>query len=177
MADIALKDLPDLASKPADAQYLVRSDATTPKEGLLSDALMFAGYSKDDEAADLENKTLLGSCVVGSSADQVPVSASEIQIGTDGSLITFIAHVRGDVIVPAIADGASGEVAVTVTGAAVTDMAFAQFSEAFIDALKMQARVTAADTVTLRFTNHSGGAYAGATLEFDVLVMRLAAAP
>lgn len=174
MADLAVKDLPDLGSKPADAQYIVRSDGTTPKEGLLSDELMFDGYSKDDEAADLENKTLTGSCVVGDASDQVPISASEVQIGTSGSLFTYIKYARGDVVVPAILAGASGEVNVTIAGAAITDMVFAQFSESFLDALTMQARVTASNTVTLRFTNHSAGNYAGATLEFDVLVVRLA---
>lgn len=58
---------------------------------------------------------------------------------------------------PSIAGGASAYVQITVTNAAVGDFVVASLDPANRD-IAVTAQVTAADTVTIWATNHSGGA-------------------
>lgn len=57
---------------------------------------------------------------------------------------------------PSLADGAGASTTVTVTGAALGDVALASFSLS-TQGITVTANVTAADTVTVRFQNESGG--------------------
>lgn len=57
---------------------------------------------------------------------------------------------------PSLADGAGASTTVTVTGAALGDMAIASFSLS-TQGITVTANVTAADTVTVRFQNETGG--------------------
>jgi len=57
---------------------------------------------------------------------------------------------------PSLADGAGTTTTVTVTGAALGDMAQASFSLA-TSGITISAWVSAADTVSVRFQNESGG--------------------
>lgn len=71
---------------------------------------------------------------------------------------------------PSLADGAGATTTVTVTGAALGDMAQASFSLA-TSGITITAWVSAADTVSVRFQNESGGALdiASGTLKAWVL--------
>lgn len=57
---------------------------------------------------------------------------------------------------PSLADGAEASTTVTVTGAALGDFALASFSLS-TQAIKLAAEVTATNTVTVTFHNHTGG--------------------
>jgi hypothetical protein len=70
--------------------------------------------------------------------------------------------------------GVTATQAVTVSGAAVGDHVIISVPDLNTDGIAFAGRVTAANTVTLRLTNYSGGAINLAALTVSVIVMGFA---
>ncbi len=79
--------------------------------------------------------------------------------GTDwNEFVTVLRATSGNVNPPSIANGAVWETTVTVAGASANDCALAQFAGAAAAGITILANVSAANTVTVTFWNHSGAA-------------------
>lgn len=87
---------------------------------------------------------------------------------------SVIHHVATDLTVGAVGAASSVEVAVTVPGAAVGDLVLFAARQANVTAVSFGGgRVSAANTVQLRFTNGSAaGATPPATDDYDVYIIQ-----
>lgn len=83
-------------------------------------------------------------------------------------------RLTGDVTTAGTASGAGETLTKTVTGAAAGDFVSIGFAAAIDDGLIVQAWVSAADTVSIRFFNTTSGAISGATYSSKIVVMRFA---
>lgn len=82
---------------------------------------------------------------------------------------------QSNVTVGTLAAGASETQTITVTGIATTDYIMSRgFTAALPDGLTFQAWISAANTVSFRFRNNSGGSVTGATYAARVIVARFA---
>lgn len=80
----------------------------------------------------------------------------------------------GPIVTAGTGPGTSETLALTVTGAAIADYVNISFSGPLPDGLMVQAWVSAADTVSVKFYNSAGGAIAGASYSTKIVVMRFA---
>jgi hypothetical protein len=77
---------------------------------------------------------------------------------------------KGTVDVASLADGAGASQTFTVTGVALGDLVIAQSIDVSTAGITLTGNVTAADTVTLRFQNESGGTLDLAAANVYILV-------
>lgn len=124
-------------------------------------------------AQTLLNKTLGAGSAVGAAATLLPVFASALRVGSGNKDANFIQHGSVTWDPASLASVTAVTQAVVITGAVTTDLVFAQ-ARGNHDGLILTARVTAADTVTLRLYNYTAGAIDLASTVFDVVVMRFA---
>jgi hypothetical protein len=73
---------------------------------------------------------------------------------------------------PSLADGAGTSTTVTVTGAALGDVALVSFSLS-TQGITVTANVTAINTVTVRFQNETGGVIDLASGTLGVMIIKL----
>jgi len=90
-------------------------------------------------------------------------------------LFDVVASVTATVDPASLADGAGASTDVTVTGAALGDFVMAAPKVDVVD-LIVDARVTAANTVTIRVQNESGSGANLASSTWNILVIRPASA-
>lgn len=88
--------------------------------------------------------------------------------GLFSQLFTF----KGTVDVASLADGVGASQTFTVTGALLGDMVLARSIDVSTAGITVTGDVTAADTVTLRFQNESGGTLDLASATVKILVGR-----
>lgn len=89
--------------------------------------------------------------------------------------VSNLLKVEAGVTVGTLAAAASETQTVTLTGVATTDyLLMPTFSGALADGLTFQAWISAANTVSLRFRNNSGGSITGATYTARVVAIRFA---
>jgi hypothetical protein len=87
------------------------------------------------------------------------------------SLFDVIIHKESAVNFASAADAETQAVNVTVTGAALGDLAWASIAVDVAD-LTLDAQVTAADTVTLTVNNNTGGAVDLAAADVRIVVLQ-----
>ena len=171
---IAVGSIPALVGPlPADAEFIMHSDSSSPTEKLVATTQIIEDLVTVTGVETLQNKTLDSSNAIGTDDSLVPVKASEIMAGTGGSLVTYWRYVREELVLGIIVDGASEDNIVTVDGATIADMVIATPVGFLDNGIYMAADITGADTVTVRTINVSGAEYPGATIDVDVLVVRL----
>lgn len=123
-----------------------------------------------DAVADNDVFYVSDASTPGAPDKKVPFS----KIRPSGAKITNNFRYAGNITIPAINAATEGSATISVTGVAVGDHVVFNMRDALpADLGIMSARVSAADTVQVRFRNlHTANNYAGGTLACDALVMR-----
>lgn len=91
---------------------------------------------------------------------------------TLGATLQRVLAATASIAVPSLAAGASADLSLTVTGAAVNDVVVVNCLSDAADGLLFRSRVSASDTVEIQATNASGASFAGATYSFKAVVIR-----
>jgi len=99
---------------------------------------------------------------------EVPVSL------TMGAALSRILAATANVAIPTLAEGASSDVLMALTGAVVGDVAILNPQADLPDGLTLRAYVSAADTVRINVTNASAASIPGATYSFKAVALRVA---
>ncbi|GGE29878.1 hypothetical protein GCM10011360_17420 [Primorskyibacter flagellatus] len=86
--------------------------------------------------------------------------------------IQKVYRATADLTTVGTADGAGENLTATVTGIVAGDYLAVSFAELLPDGLTWQAWISAADTVTIRFFNMSGGAIGSDTYTIKILAFR-----
>lgn len=112
---------------------------------------------------DAQDITISDDLVVGDSTGTATLTVGE------GTLIKKIAVSTVSINLPSIAAGATGTVTATVTGAATGDAVVFNAASPADGLAFVGAYVSAANTVTLVYTNHSGDAVDAGALSTTIL--------
>jgi hypothetical protein len=103
-------------------------------------------------------------------------SATGAQLRPPGARITNFLRYVGNIAVPAMAASAEGTATIAVSGAQAGDhVVFNMQDSLAADLIIGSVRVSADDTVSVRFRNMSSSTYAGGSLACTALVIRSAA--
>lgn len=172
--------IPDLTNEItdiADGDLFYGWDVSTPA----SPDSKVTGATMRKSMADLSAATV----VALADDDRIPVwdvSLGERRYATPASLrpagakVTNQFRYDGIITIPALAAGAEDVAPITIVGAAVGDHVVFNPKDALPANLGiMSVRVSAADTVQVRFRNFGGGAFVSAPLNCVALVIRSAA--
>ena len=107
--------------------------------------------------------------LTATSLSATTASLSSLTLGA--TLISGVLRSDQDITIANINAGATEDQALTITGAAVGDVVIANVGSWLPVGLTYQARVTALNTVTFRFTNNTASMISGATYAFDIVVL------
>lgn len=108
---------------------------------------------------------------VGDATTHLPIYSSQLRVGVGSKDIPFINYALLTWDSGSVAAGGTTTQTVTVLGALAGDMVVVQ-PDADLDGLRVSARVTAPDTVTVRIYNMTAAPIDPASTNFNVMVLR-----
>lgn len=117
---------------------------------------------------------LAGLATIGGDHDFGTSNFTQLSVG-GGADITNVLFRQDTVTPPDILSGATDVQTVTVTGAVTTDSVFLTIASALPAGMSVQAWVSSADTVSIKFFNNIGSTIASASYVARITVMSISA--
>lgn len=164
-------DLPErTVIQDADSLIFWYAGAASNPTRRITWADLIADLVKNDGDADLNEVEINDLTAEDATIINLEV-VTRLRIG-GGTNINQVLRGSGSVAVSSIDGGNGATYTITVPGAATGDHVIANMTAVLPDGLHMQAWVSAADTVSLRFFNSTGGSISGDTYGARVLVVK-----
>lgn len=136
----------------------------------ISRGSLLSGVARTGQPASLGAVTATSLAAPVGAINALTVATSLIMGATLAKILTATASVA----IPTLAAGASGDVAMTVVGAVVGDVAIVNPQVTMPGGLRLRAYVSAADTVTISVLNGSTASITGASYSLKAVLLRVA---